>query len=275
MGEGAGRSGGFNDLGPRLASAFVMAALALAAFWAGGVYSAVLVGVTAALMLFECRAITLGVAEARRAMLYLIAMAGAAVSAQMGGAAAGLIVLIAFAIAGALADRFRAAWAWSFLFALYFGLAAVMVVALRGDGPHGYLSVLWIVLVVVATDTGAYVSGRMIGGAKLWPSVSPKKTWAGLLGGAGLAGLTSAVFSGLALGYLELALIPLAIFVACVAQGGDLAESAFKRKFGVKDSSRMIPGHGGVFDRLDGMVAAVIAAGLITLARGGAPIYLW
>ena len=109
----------------------------------------------------------------------------------------------------------------------------------------------------------------------LLPVVVTKKTWAGLIGGAALAGATSAAFSVMALGYLELALIPLAVFVALVAQGGDLAESAFKRKFGVKDSSRMIPGHGGVFDRLDGMVAAVIAAGLITLARGGAPIYLW
>lgn len=276
MADGGVRRGrGFEDFAPRLASALVMAALAWAAFWAGGVYSAGLVAVAAALMLFECRAITLGVGSARRAIFYIMAMAGAAVTAQLGGFAAGLIVLIALAVAGALADRFREAWLWSFMFALYFGLAAVMAVAMRADSVHGYLTVLWIVFVVVATDTGAYVAGRMIGGAKLWPSVSPKKTWAGLIGGAVSAGIVSAVFSILALGFLELALVPLAMFVAIVAQGGDLAESAFKRRFGVKDSSRMIPGHGGVFDRLDGMVAAVIVVGLITLMRGGAPIYLW
>lgn len=137
----------------------------------------------------------------------------------------------------------------------YLGLTVVALLFVRQDGWH---AVAWLLLVVWSTDIGGYVFGRWIGGPKLAPRLSPKKTWAGLIGGAGLAAVIGAV--GWALmhhggaGWLVAALA--AIALALIAQAGDLAESAAKRHYGVKDSGTLIPGHGGVLDRIDGLLAA-------------------
>ena len=131
--------------------------------------------------------------------------------------------------------------------------------------PDGAFWVLWTLVVVWATDIGAFFAGRMIGGPKLAPRFSPKKTWAGLLGGLGLAVLFSWGGGRLAAHYwrAELAdLVPPLIFVlalSLMSQIGDLTESALKRRFHIKDSSRLIPGHGGLLDRVDGLVFAVVA----------------
>jgi phosphatidate cytidylyltransferase len=147
---------------------------------------------------------------------------------------------------------------------------------------YGFLAVVFLFVIVWTTDTFAYICGTLIRGPKLWPSVSPNKTWAGLVGGivfAGLAGLLFALLIPLDAGAadggpqgagLKLALIGL-MLSAC-AQTGDLAESWLKRTFQVKNASTLIPGHGGFMDRLDGVVAAATLAGLIALASdGGSP----
>jgi phosphatidate cytidylyltransferase len=138
-------------------------------------------------------------------------------------------------------------------------------------GPKGRDTALWLLAVVWATDIGAYVVGRAVGGPRLAPRISPNKTWAGLIGGtasAAVAGLVAARLTG-APGVL---LLGTSMALAVIAQLGDLAESLAKRHFGVKDSSGLIPGHGGLLDRLDGLIAAAIAASALVLATGATPL---
>jgi phosphatidate cytidylyltransferase len=154
----------------------------------------------------------------------------------------------------------------------YIGLPALSLSWLRAIPESGLLNLVWVLGVVWATDTAAYITGRVIGGPKLAPAVSPGKTWSGSFGGligAAIvgAGMASAVGSDLWLAVL--ASLPLSV----VAQAGDLAESGVKRRFGVKDSGSIIPGHGGVFDRADALLAAAPAAAL-TLSMVGADA-LW
>jgi len=141
---------------------------------------------------------------------------------------------------------------------------------LRGDDPVGRDTLFWLLLLVWATDIGAYAAGRLIGGPLLLPVVSPKKTWAGLVGGVVSAGLVG-LGVGLALSLPHPAWLAVASGVlAVVAQAGDLMESWVKRRWGVKDSSNIIPGHGGLLDRVDGLLAAALAVALATLASGTA-----
>jgi phosphatidate cytidylyltransferase len=151
----------------------------------------------------------------------------------------------------------------------YAGSLAVAPIVLRSDGEVGFLAMIFLFAIVWATDIVAYFVGHAIGGPKLMPQVSPKKTWSGALGGtvaAVLAALALAKAAALT-GWFAIAM--LAIILSVVAQGGDLFESFLKRRFGAKDSSHLIPGHGGLMDRLDGFVTASVVAALIGLARGG------
>jgi len=154
----------------------------------------------------------------------------------------------------------------------YIGLPAMAFVILRGENEAGMLAMMWLFAVVWAADICAYFAGRVIGGAKFAPRISPKKTWAGLWGaiaGAAAAGAAVAYGAGLA----DVILLGLLGGVlAIVEQMGDLFESALKRHYGVKDSGRLIPGHGGVLDRVDGLVAAslVLAAVVIISSYIGA-----
>ena len=149
----------------------------------------------------------------------------------------------------------------------YFGLPAVALVSLRSDPEFGLLAVLFLFMVVWCEDSAAYIVGRLVKGPKLAPSISPGKTWSGAcagivfpvlvtLGAAAWAGHTSAA-----------ALALVAASLAFAAQLGDLAESAMKRRFGIKDASNLIPGHGGLLDRVDGLAFAAVAAGLLALLR--------
>jgi phosphatidate cytidylyltransferase len=131
------------------------------------------------------------------------------------------------------------------------------------------VAILFLFAVVWATDVTAYFAGRAIGGPKLWAAVSPKKTWSGALGGTlggVVAALLVATFMGLVIAPM---LVLVALFLSVASQAGDLLESALKRQFGAKDSSDLIPGHGGLMDRLDGFLTAVLAAAMVGLCRGG------
>jgi CDP-diglyceride synthetase len=157
----------------------------------------------------------------------------------------------------------------------YLGLAAVAVPWLRADPGVGLANTLFVMSVVWASDIGAYLFGRLIGGPKLAPAISPGKTWSGAAGGLiGAAGASLAVAACFSTDYSPLHVIGLAIVLGIIAQAGDLLESALKRHFGVKDSGRIIPGHGGLLDRLDALLAVAPAAALLafTVGRG---VVLW
>ncbi len=157
---------------------------------------------------------------------------------------------------------------WSAAGFCYAGAPQVASVLVRLDQVYGFEALLLILLVVWATDIGGYFAGRGIGGPKLWPRVSPRKTWAGAIGGFAASLIVAAGFVALGLGNTgPLLLLGAALSIA--SQLGDLFESAVKRRFGVKDSSHLIPGHGGLMDRLDGYVAAVVMAAIFGVLRCG------
>jgi len=152
---------------------------------------------------------------------------------------------------------------------VYVATPAAALVAIRAEPIYGTASLVWIVALVAAADTGGYVAGRSIGGPKLAPRISPNKTWAGLGGavaGAAIVGLLTAfVLNHTNVWMLTLMSAVLGLF----EQGGDLVESAFKRHFGVKDTSQIIPGHGGVLDRVDGLLAVAVAVVVANEWTGG------
>jgi phosphatidate cytidylyltransferase len=157
---------------------------------------------------------------------------------------------------------------WNATGLLYAAAALLGAILVRFDPSNGFLALIFVLLVVWVTDIGGYFAGRGIGGPKLWPRVSPNKTWAGAIGGLVLSIAVAIAFALLGFGKLTSSVV-LATVLSAVSQLGDLFESAVKRRFGVKDSSQIIPGHGGLLDRLDGFVAAIIVAALIGILRGG------
>lgn len=163
---------------------------------------------------------------------------------------------------------------WLALGVGYIGLPILAMIWIWLTDEWGRASVLWIVAVVIATDSGAYFAGRAVGGPRLAPRISPRKTWAGLLGGmtcAALVGLPTAFWLGVEAVWLP---IVAGAVLAVVSQGGDLAESAIKRHFGVKDMSGIIPGHGGLFDRLDGLIAGLVAVAAAEWISGSS-VFAW
>jgi len=151
----------------------------------------------------------------------------------------------------------------------YAALPAAALVVLRSDAEFGFATLVWIIAMVVAADTGGYLVGRTVGGPKLAPRISPNKTWSGLGGavaGAALVGLCTAFI----LNHTNVWMLTLiSAVLGLLEQGGDLVESAFKRHFGVKDTSQIIPGHGGVLDRVDGLLAVAVAVLVINISAGG------
>jgi phosphatidate cytidylyltransferase len=217
------------DLWLRVASAVVLAPLAIAAAYAGGTWFIGFWLLAAAGILWEWMGLV------------------AAASSLAGSARAGWIALGA-CYAGAM-------------------LAAPLVI--RADGALGFVAMIFLFAVVWATDVAAYFAGRSIGGPKLAPAISPKKTWSGAVAGA-IAG-TAAGWAVAAVGGIGpiAPIFAVGFLLSAAAQLGDLFESALKRRFGVKDASHAIPGHGGLMDRLDGFLAAAVAAALVGVVRGG------
>jgi phosphatidate cytidylyltransferase len=180
---------------------------------------------------------------------------------------AALVVLgVGFVAVAAIVPERRNWAAAGFLYAAAAELASVLV---RLDPVKGFAALMFVLLIVWVTDSGGYFAGRGIGGPKLWPRVSPKKTWAGAVGGLAASLAVAAGFAAFDLGRIG-PLLMLSGALSAVSQLGDLFESAVKRRFGVKDSSHIIPGHGGLMDRLDGFVAAVVLAAVFGFLRGGA-----
>lgn len=264
------------DFLPRLASAMLLAPLMLlAAWWGGWPFAAVLL-LASVLVLWEWATMT-GV-QPRLIVLVLggVSLATACAAAMLAPVASALLVVGLGIAALALAGQPRG---WSAAGLAYAAAVLVPTLILRIDHAAGAASILWLFAVVWSTDIAAYFCGRLLGGPKLWPRVSPKKTWSGAIGGAllgTLAGLAAARVFGIA---AAPGLVAVSLAASLASQCGDLYESAMKRRFGVKDSSALIPGHGGLMDRLDGFVAAAVLALLIGWLRNpGAPaagLLLW
>jgi phosphatidate cytidylyltransferase len=168
---------------------------------------------------------------------------------------------------------------WSAAGVYYAGFPAIALIAIRQDPEYGFHAILYLFLVVWSADTGAFFIGRLVGGPKLAPKISPNKTWSGFIGGALFASVAGMLFAWW-FGHTSIPTVAgLSIALAVISQGGDLGESFLKRFFGVKDSSGLIPGHGGVLDRLDGLVFAAIGAGIIAAAadplKPGRALLVW
>ncbi|MFC3058238.1 phosphatidate cytidylyltransferase [Paenirhodobacter populi] len=253
--------GRWSDLGPRLGSGLVMLLLGAAAIWAGGVVFATLAVVVSALMVWELAAMLVPARRARAVVLGLLAGAAlAAIFVLHSPFALALLIVPSLAGLWRLARRDWLVWG---LYAFAIMLTGYGLVALRDglNAPQGLRAIVWIIAVVVVSDVMGYFAGRTLGGPKFWPRISPKKTWSGTVAGWIGAMLVGAVYalSGIG-GWGLLLLSPLLAFAG---QLGDIAESWIKRRSGVKDSSALIPGHGGVLDRFDALIGAVLMVLLV------------
>ena len=263
--ETAARS---SELGTRVISAVVLGLVALAATWFGGISFLALWAAGALAVWWEWTGIIKADPRSLVVAIGWVAIAGMAVALAKDAAAIAFVcAVIGGAVAMATAQPGRG---WAAAGMLYAAALLVPIVMLRNDSAYGLVAVLWLFAVVWAGDTGAYFAGRAIGGPKLAAAVSPNKTWSGAIGGA-VAGVAAGMLVLLAAGFqLRPVHILVALFVSAAAQTGDLVESAIKRHFGVKDASSLIPGHGGLMDRVDGLLFAATAAVLIGVVRGGA-----
>ena len=245
------------DLLPRVLSAIVLMAVALVSVWQGGlVFDLIWLGAALAV---GCEWQNLIAAPNPRLRFFLVAL-GLVASAYFAGKAwfgTACSILGGCGLALALAAG-RGRRIWAFAGIIYAGLLLVSAAVLHGSSEYGARSIVWLFATVWGTDVFAYFGGRLIGGAKLWPKISPSKTWSGTLtgvfAGASLGAVTGAY--GLGEPWRALPLFALGLAAAAVSQGGDIFESWVKRRFGTKDSSGFIPGHGGFMDRLDGFIAA-------------------
>jgi phosphatidate cytidylyltransferase len=266
------------DFKLRVASGLVLAAVALAANYAGPLHFSALVIVIASLMCWEWGCVVRSTAFDAKLTVHSLAVIAAALLAASGVYSEALVALLVGALAVA-AIRHGSAPRLSMLGVFYVGLPAVALIWLRNDEPYGALAILFIFTIVWTTDTFAYVCGSLIGGPKLWPQISPNKTWAGALGGVAFAAVAGLVFALLISRPFPLELAAAGLMLSICAQVGDLAESALKRAFGVKHASRLIPGHGGFLDRMDGIVAAAsvaaVAAMLVNIEQPARALLYW
>jgi phosphatidate cytidylyltransferase len=253
------------DLAPRLLSALAMVVIGGAAIWAGGWVFAALAVICTGLMIWELSRMTKGQGQDASILLGLLAAGVLALNLYVPHAYV-LPLLLLPSLIGVMAPRRDPA--------IYIGYALIILaagwslVALRETA--GLAPVLWVLSVVVASDVAGYFVGRILGGPKFWPKVSPKKTWYGTAGGWVAAALVGLGFH--AWGQGALALIWVSPLVAFAGQLGDIAESAIKRRMGVKDSSNLIPGHGGVLDRFDALAFAAILAVILLPVLGLFPL---
>ena len=243
--------------------------MALAAVYFGSPYSDALVVLAAVIMGWEWVRLCGGGDGAARVLglgAGAITLLGAAVDLETALLSLPALLFLAFVLpaGGGWARR-----AWAVAGMVYVVPPCLAFLWLRGDDTAGLMTLILILVVVWAADTGAFAAGRTFGGPKLAPRVSPNKTWSGFFG-AVLSGALAGGLLALALGApAPLAVAGLGAVIGVVEQGGDLVESAVKRHFGVKDASNLIPGHGGLLDRVDGLMAALLATALIQWAGKG------
>lgn len=255
-----------SELRLRILSGIVLAVVVLAATWFGGLAFRTLAAAIGVLVYYEWSTITRlpetdfrgnafgWVSVVLVSSLVLFGVDELALPLLLGATAIGIVYALLLKGSGWLAGGI-----------VYSGLTVISLATIRGDTAHGFAAMLFIFAVVWATDILAYFIGRAVGGPKLAPSISPGKTWSGAIGGA-LSAVIAGTLVHMAFFSLNGLWVPIiALVLSAFSQIGDLFESFIKRRFGAKDSSRLIPGHGGVMDRVDGLVFACFAAFLIVL----------
>jgi phosphatidate cytidylyltransferase len=260
----AGRS----NLAIRILSSLVMAPLAIGAAYYGDIVFTVFWMVVAICVIWEWD--TLVCAHDKRPVLTIgsVAIGGAALLLMLGRTLTP-IALVLLSTLGVVTLASKTHRLWCIGGVLYAGALLIAPVLLRRDPSHGFAALVFLFAVVWLTDIVAYFCGRALGGPKLMPAVSPNKTWSGAIGGT-LGGIAGGVAVAWYAGIPNLwAVGILALLLSAASQAGDLIESAIKRRFDAKDASGLIPGHGGVMDRVDGFVIAVTTAAIIGISRGG------
>ncbi len=255
------------DLGVRALSAAILIPAVLLDIWVGGVWFEIFAAFLGILMAHEWTVIAHDRSTAQFALHALAALCAAFLPMQAGPLLTlFVIVVITGAACAVVAFGSTGKSPWRYAGVPYVALPVLALVILRHDPVWGLHAIIWIMVTVWAADSLAYFAGRIIGGPKLAPRISPKKTWAGL--GGAMAG--AALASGLYAWWFAPVILPLVVLAALLAvveQGGDILESAFKRFHGVKDSGHLIPGHGGIIDRVDGLVAVTVVAAIIGFLR--------
>lgn len=277
MNASAGPSGGPSNLTLRILSAAVLIPLALAATWAGGFWFAAFAGIIALLSVHEWLTISGTPHLSARSILAFGALAGSAVVYYITGWP--LLAVFIIAAVAAIAWGFAGEPRWVACASVWHpALPFIALTALREQSQSGFASIVFLFAVVWATDIFAYFAGKSIGGPKLAPSISPGKTWSGAIGGT-VCGIIAGLVAGWYFnGHSMPALAFLALGMSVAGQVGDLLESRLKRIFGVKDSGNLIPGHGGVLDRVDALVIAAIvlwAAASLMASNGHPSVYLF
>lgn len=272
--RGVGDADARHNLVVRVASAAALAPLVLAIAYVGGWAFLTLCALAAAGILWEWMHLVAARSDLRllvpgwTALLAALILTGTGHPATAGAVVGlGAVIGALVAFAAAEGEETRAAWVAGGV--VYAGIGFLGPALLRSDAKLGFQAIAFVALSVWLTDILAFFVGRALGGPLLWPRVSPNKTWSGAIGG-----LAGGVAGGIAVAYASgsgrlVSLGVLALALSVLAQVGDLFESAIKRRFGAKDSGRIIPGHGGLMDRLDGFLFAAAAAAVIAILRDG------
>ena len=256
-------------LDKRIASALLLFSIASASIWASGWYTAIFSSILATLMLWEWFRLTRIKSVSLIIILSILGGCLPLLAAKITIATlASILAVVLMATLIFSCSRFGAMGLVIAVGPTLIMAAMVAVTKLRALPEVGLQTIIWVVLVVCAMDIGGYVVGRAVGGPRMAPTISPNKTWSGLIGGMCCAVLVSACFANFSDGGSMLMLMALGGVLAVVAQGGDLIESAWKRHFNVKDSSALLPGHGGFLDRFDGYLTVVPTVALMTFLVG-------
>ncbi len=248
----------FSDLMPRLISAIVMVAIGAGSLWMGGDVFALVLIIAAGLMGWEMS--RMHCVNHLVPMVYGLLIAALTLSV--------MFLTLPWIIGTAILATGAALLGHQRRPVAVLIVGAVIVAACAGlqelRSGFGVAWALWLILVVVATDVGGYFAGKMIGGPKIWARISPKKTWSGTIGGWVLAAIVGYGFYTNGIG--GVGLVVASVFVSMASQAGDMVESAIKRRAGIKDSSNLIPGHGGLLDRFDGWLGAGLLAAIYLMA---------
>ncbi len=263
--------GPWRDLGVRAGAAVVLIPAVLGCVWLGGTAFELLLLVFGGLMIWEwCRLVFSDQERLAQAVVFAVGCAATFALARSGMPMFALgALLVAWALSTGVAALRGGLSFWRICGVPYLILPILALYYLRSEPLLGMVAIVWLLAVVWSTDTAAYFAGRLIGGPKLSPPYSPKKTWSGLVGGmvgAGVAAMLVAYWANLPSLFL---VGVLGAITAAISQVGDIFESACKRHFNVKDSGALIPGHGGILDRVDGLLFAAVFCAAVGFVKHG------
>lgn len=271
----------WSDLTQRLVSGVILAAIVLTITYSGAIPFALLIAFGSAILCWEWAKMVRSTDFDELLVLHIIAILVSCGLVAYGEYMVALLVLLIgpaakFAMAE---DREAKSLGISLLGVPYIGIPVIAMIWLRGDVDYGFLAIIYLFITVWTVDIFAYIAGRSLGGPKLAPRISPKKTWSGFVGGVS-AGALAGVLFGHFMGGTDLVILGgISLLIGAISQVGDLFESVFKRHFKVKDASNLIPGHGGLFDRVDGLMFGAVVAALIALyvdmGHPGKALLIW